>query len=109
MSTDALSQTASMAASQGTAPQALRAKASTPAEALKAGKQFEAMFLSQMMKPIFDTLHTDGMFGGGQGEEMFRGLLVDNYAKAMANHGTGIGIAPIVAKTLLAAQEVHPS
>lgn len=107
MSIDALSQAASFAADQSTAPRSMRVKPATPADALKAGKKFEAMFLSQMMKPIFDTIHTDGIFDGGQGEEMFRGLLVDNYAKAMANHGNGLGIAPMIAKSLLAAQEVQ--
>ncbi len=107
MSNDAISQAVTAAASQADAPQTFRPKPSTREDALKAGKQFEAMFLSQMLKPMFDTLPTNGYFGGGQGEEMFRGLLVDHYAKAMANHGKGIGIAPVVAKTLLAAQEAH--
>lgn len=107
MSNDAITQAASTAADQASTLTASRATAGNPAQAMAAGKQFEAMFLSQMLKPIFDTLPTDGFFGGGQGEEMFRGLLVDNYAKAMTNHNGGIGIAPVVAKTLLAAQEAH--
>ena len=28
---------------------------------------FEASFLSQMLKPMFEGLSTDGLFGGGQG------------------------------------------
>jgi peptidoglycan hydrolase FlgJ len=108
MTMDMLSQPLTQAAPQAaTDMSAVTAKPASAAEAQKAGKKFEAMFLSQMFKPMFDTLHTDGWFGGGQGEEMFRSMLVDNYAKAVANHGKGIGLAPAVTKTLLKAQEVH--
>ena len=31
-------------------------------------KAFEATFISQMLKPMFEGLSTDGLFGGGQGD-----------------------------------------
>ena len=105
MAADMLSSTAAVTAQ---APQAVfKPHVVTQADAQVAGRKFEAMFISQMLKPMFDTLPTDGMFGGGQGEEMFRSMLVDNYAKDMANHGNGIGIANSVARTLLRAQEAQ--
>jgi len=107
MTIDVLSQTAQLASQSAVSKTSFASKPATVEEAQKAGRKFEAMFLSQMMKPIFDTLPTDGWFGGGQGEEMFRSMLVDNYAKAMANHGNGLGIAPAITKSLLKAQEVH--
>ena len=30
---------------------------------------------------MFSGIKTDGMFGGGQGEQMFRSLMIDQYAK----------------------------
>jgi Rod binding domain-containing protein len=104
---DALSQTAQMAA-QSAAPQSISlSKKATAEQAAKAGRQFESMFVSQMLKPMFDTLPTDGWFDGGQGEQMFRSMLVDNYAKSIAEHGNGIGLAKQITKTMLSAQEVH--
>src|SRR5262245_61479108 len=63
-----------------------------PAQARKADQEFEAMFLSQMYGHIFEGIKTDGPFGGGHAEKMYRSLLVDEYGKQMAQRG-GIGIA----------------
>ena len=107
MTVDVLSQTTQLAAQSAVPNTSILSKPASVADAQKAGRKFESMFISQMLKPMFDTLPTDGWFGGGQGEEMFRGMLVENYAKAVANHGNGLGIAPAVTKTVLKAQEVH--
>jgi peptidoglycan hydrolase FlgJ len=85
-------------------PQA--ARATSPAEARRVGEEFEAMFLSQMLAPMFDQLSTDGPFGGGQAESMYRSFLVDSYAKSMAKAG-GIGIASNVQREILKLQEAH--
>lgn len=75
-----------------------------PKAAQKAAKEFEAMFLSQMFGHVFDGLKTDGPFGGGHGEKMYRSLLVDEYGKTMARAG-GIGIADKVMQEMLRNQE----
>lgn len=54
------------------------------ARASKAAKEFEAMFMSQMLQPMFEGIETDSMFGGGHGEDVMRGFLVQEYGKAMA-------------------------
>lgn len=77
------------------------------ARAAKAGRQFEAMFMSQMMQHMFEGIETDGIFGGGSGEQMFRSLLIDEYGKMVANKGNGIGIGAAVQKMLLSHQEVQ--
>ncbi len=57
----------------------------------KAAKEFEAVFLSSMLKPMFEQIEVDGVFGGGKGEEVFRGLMVQEYGKMIAdNHSVGI-------------------
>jgi len=74
-------------------------------EALReAAQDFEAVFISQMIKPMFETLPTDTMFGGGQAETIYRGLMVEEYGKAVAKGG-GIGIADSVYRELLKLQE----
>lgn len=83
--------------------------------AAKVGRQFEAQFVSQMFQHMFEGIKTDGFFGGGSGEEMFRSLLVDEYGKMVANRGGldgkpnsgGFGIGAAVQKMLLKHQEVQ--
>jgi peptidoglycan hydrolase FlgJ len=73
-------------------------------QARKTGLEFEEMFIAQMLQPIFDALPTDGMFGGGAGERMFRSFQVNEYAKAITRTG-GIGIADSVARHIITLQE----
>jgi Rod binding domain-containing protein len=77
----------------------------TEAAAAKAAQDFEAMFIAQMLKPMFEGLSTDGMFGGGKGEQMYRSLLVEEYGKTIAQAG-GVGIADQVKAEMLKLQEV---
>ncbi|MBL8697263.1 MAG: rod-binding protein [Alphaproteobacteria bacterium] len=78
--------------------------AATPEQAQKLGSQFENMFLSQMLAPMFEGLHTEGVFGGGTGERMFRSFQIDSYAQAITRRG-GVGIAQRVAREILSLQE----
>jgi flagellar protein FlgJ len=73
-------------------------------EAMRVGRQFERMFLSQMLAPIFDTIRTDGPFGGGHAESMMRSFQVDAYAASIVGKG-GIGLAPRIAAEILRMQE----
>ena len=61
-------------------------------EARRAAQDFESMFLAEMMAPMFEGLDTDGLGGGGMGEEMFRPMLIEQYGHAIAKAG-GIGLA----------------
>jgi len=85
------------------------AGAANAADLAKRGKihataqDFEASFLSIMMQQMFAGLKTDGPFGGGPGEEMFRSVMTDAMAKQMAKGG-GIGIAPSVEREMLKMQ-----
>jgi len=67
---------------------------------------FEASFLSQMLKPMFEGLSTDGMFGGGEAEGTWRGFLVDAMAKQTVKAG-GIGLADQVVAQMLKMQEAQ--
>jgi Rod binding domain-containing protein len=65
---------------------------------------FEASFLSQMLKPMFEGLSTEAPFGGGEAEGTWRGFLVDAMAK-QAVRGGGIGLADQVVAEMLRMQE----
>lgn len=79
--------------------------AKTEAQARKAAQDFEAFFIGQTMEAMFTGIETDGPFGGGNAEQMFRSLLTDQYGKEMARNG-GIGIANQVYAEILKTQEV---
>ncbi|GAA0635705.1 rod-binding protein [Brevundimonas lenta] len=66
---------------------------------------FEASFLSQMLKPMFEGLQTDGMFGGGEAEGQWRSFMIDAMAKQTVKAG-GIGLADQVVAQMLKMQEM---
>ena len=69
-----------------------------------AAKDFEAMFLSEMMKPMFEGLGPNELTGGGKSEEVFFGMLLQEYGKMMAETGQ-LGIADAVKQELIKMQE----
>lgn len=66
-------------------------------------EQFEASFLSQMLKPMFEGLSTDGMFGGGEAEATWRTFLIDAMAQQTVRAG-GIGLADTVMAEMIRMQ-----
>lgn len=66
--------------------------------------EFEQVFLATMLKPMFAGLSTEAPFGGGQAEETWRGMLIDQYADTISKAG-GVGIAGAVYRDLLGVQE----
>ncbi len=83
--------------------------ASAPAASARmreTAEAFEASFLSQMMKPMFEGLRTDGPFGGGEGEETWRSFMIDAMAKQTVKAG-GIGLADQVVAQMLKMQEMQ--
>ena len=64
-----------------------------PAAADKAAKEFESVFISQFLGSMFSGISTDGPTGGGEGEEMFRSLMIDQYGKAHGTAQGGFGLA----------------
>jgi Rod binding domain-containing protein len=70
-----------------------------------AAEDFEAVFLAEMLRPMFESLQTDGMFGGGSSERIYQSIMVQEYGKSMANSNS-IGIADMVERELLKMQEI---
>ncbi len=74
-------------------------------QARKVADDFEAVFLSQMLAHMTAGVKLEEPFGGGPGEDMFRSLLNNEYAKAIASRG-GIGVSNQIYRQILALQEV---
>lgn len=70
----------------------------------RTAEDFEASFLSQMMKPMFEGLSTEAPFGGGAGEAAWRGFLVDAMAQQTVKAG-GVGLADSVLAQMIKMQE----
>lgn len=89
------------------APRPINTHAVSAEQAKAVGKQFESMFMSQMLQHMFEGIKTEeGPFGGGHAEAMFRPMLLDEYAKMVSNRPGGIGLADQVTRSLLQNQEV---
>ena len=85
-------------------PAAKPATAKNEAQATKAAKDFEALFVNEFLGAMFEGVETDGPFGGGPGEAIFRSMMLDQYSKTIASQG-GFGLSDAVKRQLLAAQE----
>lgn len=77
-----------------------------PARMRETAEQFEAAFLSQMLKPMFEGLSTEAPFGGGEGEETWRSFLIEAMAKQTVKAG-GVGLADQVVSQMLKMQEAQ--
>ena len=83
----------------------LTGAAKTAAQADKAAKEFEAVFIGQMVSAMFEGVKSDGPFGGGYGETVFRSLMIEQYSKTIADQG-GFGLADQVKREILKLQEM---
>ena len=75
-------------------------------KARKVSQQFEGVLISEMLNDMFAGVKTDGMFGGGAGEDMFRTLMIDEYGKQIAKQG-GLGLSDHITRELLKRQETQ--
>jgi len=83
---------------------ALSSKIGVSSNIDKTAQDFEAMFATQMLQPMFEGIAVDPTFGGGHGEEVMRSFLLQEYGKMMAKTGK-LGIASQVKAEMIRAQE----
>lgn len=79
-------------------------KSSDRDDALEAARDFEKLFISQMFTHMYAGIKTDGYFGGGHQEEMFRSYMIDEFANLSAQRG-GIGLSDAIQKQIISMQE----
>lgn len=73
--------------------------------ARRSADEFEAIFISQMLKSMSVGVKTDGPFGGGQSEEIYRDLMNEELGQVMTSKG-GIGLSDAIYREILKSQEV---
>ena len=74
-------------------------------EARGAAEAFESIFLAQFLDQMFRGIKTDGPFGGGFSEGIYRSMVNEEVAKSISKAG-GIGIADAVYREILSLQEI---
>lgn len=70
----------------------------------KAAQEYESVFLQEMLSHMFSGIGTDGMFGGGHNEEIYRSMLTKEYAQKLAQNG-GLGISKALQAEMIRLQE----
>lgn len=58
-------------------------------------REFESVFAGQLAKLMLEQVEVDERFGGGHGEEMFRGVLAEELGKSIAAGGQ-LGLSPAI-------------
>ena len=74
------------------------------AKTMRAAKDFESMTLDQMLQPMFATLDSDPLFGGGEAEKTLQPMLVTEMAKLMEARG-GLGLSDAIDQKMTQMQE----
>ena len=77
----------------------------SPPALRQVAEELEGIFISQLINHMFKGIKTDGLTGGGNGEAMFRDLLVQEYGNAISK-SSGIGLADSIERQLLERQEI---
>ena len=88
MNNSPLTTETSLALMQASQTNKTAAMAKNQARIEEKSRDFEAVFITEMIKPMFDGIETDELFGGGKGEEIFRGIMLDEYGKNIASLNT---------------------
>lgn len=70
----------------------------------QSAKEYEAVFISQMLSHSFEGVGKGSLFHGGQTEDAFQGFLIQEYGKIISDQG-GIGLAEHVRSELIKIQE----
>ena len=77
-----------------------------PDKVREVAEEFEGFFVAMVLESMFAGLDTDTLFGGGQGESVFRSMLLQEYGKSIAQQ-SGFGLADSVQREILKLQEMQ--
>ena len=75
------------------------------AAAHKSAVDFTSFFLSQSLESMYANISANSLFGGGNGEEVYRSLLLQEYGKVAAQSGSGRNMVDAVQRQILQLQE----
>lgn len=63
-------------------------------------REFEAIFLEQMIRSMRATIPKDGILNAGNAEDVYQSMLDSEYAKSMTQQGSGIGLGAALQRQL---------
>ncbi len=66
---------------------------------LKQAKDLESVLVSKMVEPMFPEGKNTMLYGGGAGNSVYRGMMIEQYGK-MLTQKNGLGLAENIAKKL---------
>ena len=66
----------------------------------EASRQFEAVFLNQMLKAMRETVGDGGLIEKSQGEEVFQGMLDEEWSKSLAGRHGSRGLSEVLYRQL---------
>ena len=73
----------------------------TAERAKQVATEFESMFIGQMLEHMLSGESMgDSLFGSSESDEIYQGMMVEQYSKAITRSG-GIGIAQHIERTLI--------
>lgn len=73
-------------------------------KAKAAAQDFEAVLVGQLMGLMLESVPTDGPFGGGNGEDIYRGMLAEQMGREIAKRG-GLGLSPMIMNEIIRMQQ----
>ena len=77
-----------------------------PDKVREVAEEFEGFFVAMVLESMFAGIETDTLFGGGQGESVFRSMMLQEYGKSIAKQNS-LGLADSVQREILRLQEVQ--
>lgn len=90
-----------------TASRILAGQVDPAARMRQAAKDFEAMAIKEMLRPMFETVdNSKGPFGGGAGEAAWQPMMVEQIARHMAARG-GLGLSGAILDQMVRMQEAR--
>jgi len=73
----------------------------------KACKDFEAVFMSQMLDSMRDTLINDSVFGNSLGKDIYKSMYYRQLTADIAQSGSGLGIGELLYNKLESKVNMH--
>jgi Rod binding domain-containing protein len=73
----------------------------------EAADDFESMFVSEMLSNMNSTIEPDPMFGGGEAEDTWKGMMNEQYGKEIVKAG-GIGLSDAIMSKMIEMQGGDP-
>jgi peptidoglycan hydrolase FlgJ len=87
---------------------AINLRAADPEKLRAAAQDFEAVLVGQLMGLMLESVPSDGPFGGGNGEDVYKSMLADQMGKQVTKRG-GLGLTTSIMNEMIRMQQATPA